>query len=73
MNFNKYGNRKIVIDNIAFASQAEARRYQELKLLKKVGEIREFRVQPKYALYSKEDKLIGYYTRLPAGRSPILR
>jgi len=58
---NKYGNIRTEVDGIKFASKAEAHRYQELKLLQKAGEIKSFRMQPKYALYSQNNKLIGYY------------
>lgn len=37
--YNKYGNRKTVVDGITFASQKEASRYQELRMLEKAGEI----------------------------------
>lgn len=47
---NKYYNKKIVIDGILFASKAEGKRYVELKLLQKVGEIVDLRLQPKYVL-----------------------
>ena len=35
----KYGNKKTVVDGITFDSAKEARRWQELKLLEKAGEI----------------------------------
>jgi hypothetical protein len=35
----KYGNRKTEIDGYLFDSQAEARRYKELKLMQAAGEI----------------------------------
>lgn len=35
----KYHNRKTVIDGITFDSAKEARRYMELKLLERAGEI----------------------------------
>ena len=36
---SKFGNVRTSVDNITFASKAEARRYQELRLLEKAGEI----------------------------------
>ena len=39
MTYRKYGNRKVEIDGVTFDSIAEARRYQELKLLETAGEI----------------------------------
>ena len=49
---HKYHAIPTVIDNIRFASKAEAARYLELKLLEKAGEIKELECQPKYPLYS---------------------
>lgn len=49
---HKYGAQPTTIDNIRFASKAEARRYQELKLLEKAGEIRELELQPKFPLFA---------------------
>ncbi len=46
----KYGNIKTVVDGITFDSKAEARRYGELKLLERAGEIRDLELQPKFAL-----------------------
>lgn len=47
---NKYGNRKVVIDGITFDSKKEARRYQELRLLEKAGEIHGLQRQVKFVL-----------------------
>lgn len=38
------------MNNIVFASKAEMRRYVELKLLVKVGEIRDLTLQPKFLI-----------------------
>lgn len=48
---HKYGAMPTTIDGIRFASKAEARRYAELKMLEKAGEIRELELQPKFPLY----------------------
>lgn len=58
--FNKYGAKKTVVDGITFASKAEARRYGELKLLEKAGEIRHLELQPKFDLTVNGEK-IGRY------------
>lgn len=42
---NKYHARKTKIDGYTFDSAVEARRYSELKLLEKAGEIREGTIQ----------------------------
>lgn len=47
---NKYGAKPTVVDNIRFHSQKEARRYQELKLLEKAGEIHDLELQPRFPL-----------------------
>lgn len=47
---NKYGNKKIEVDGIVFDSKKEAKRYKELLLLEKAGEISELRRQVKYVL-----------------------
>ena len=50
MRYNKYSNRKTVVDGISFDSMKEARRYSELKLLERGGEIKDLKLQPKYTL-----------------------
>lgn len=47
---NKYGNIKTTIDGYTFASKKEARRYGELKLLEKAGEITDLGLQPMFIL-----------------------
>jgi hypothetical protein len=47
---SKYGNRKTVVDGIAFDSRAEARRYEELRLLEQAGLISGLQLQPRYIL-----------------------
>lgn len=46
----KYGNRKTVVDGVTFDSAKEARRYGELKLLERAGQIRNLEVQPRFPL-----------------------
>ena|SRR3990167_2111836 len=50
MKKNKYRNREKVVDGIVFQSIAESRRYQELKLLQKAGEIAGLKLQPEFTL-----------------------
>lgn len=47
---NKYHNIKTTIDNITFDSQKEAKRYCELKLLQKVGAIKDLELQPRFEI-----------------------
>lgn len=47
---SKYRNIRTKIDGISFDSQAEARRYVELKTLKVAGEVNGFILQPRFLL-----------------------
>ena len=47
---SKYGNRKVEYAGYTFDSQAEYRRYQQLLLLERAGEIRNLEVHPSYLL-----------------------
>jgi hypothetical protein len=47
---NKYGAKKTVIDGITFDSKKEARRYTELKLLERAGEIRGLKLKPVFPI-----------------------
>jgi hypothetical protein len=60
---HKYGAKAVVIDGIRFASQAEGRRYGELKMLEKAGEISELQLQPRYGLNAGNNRrvLVGEY------------
>lgn len=49
-NYNKYSNKKVVVDGIAFDSKREAKRYSELLLLEKAGAITDLKRQVKYIL-----------------------
>lgn len=50
---NKYHNKNTVVDGILFDSRKEAHRYGELKLLEKIGLIRNLKRQPRYLLQEK--------------------
>lgn len=45
---SKYRAIPVIIDNIRFASQAEGRRYAQLKLLERAGEISRLELQPAF-------------------------
>lgn len=47
---SKYHNRQIEYDHIIFQSVREARRYKELKLMEKAGEIYDLQLQVKFEL-----------------------
>ena len=55
----KYRSQRVVVDGFSFASKAEARRYGELRILERAGEISGLRLQPVYILEpaNKADKL----------------
>ena len=59
---HKYGAKPTEVDGIRFASMKEAKRYQELKLLERAGEITALGLQPAYDLVAGEDRtVIGVY------------
>lgn len=47
---NKYNAKKVLLDGILFASQHEADRYIDLKLMLRAGEIADLKLQVKYVL-----------------------
>jgi hypothetical protein len=47
---NKYGARKVTVDEITFDSVAESKYYQQLKWLKQAKQIKDFKLQPRYIL-----------------------
>ena len=47
---NKYRNKKVQVDMYVFDSIAESRRYKELKLLERAGEIQSLELQPHFLL-----------------------
>ena len=47
---NKYNAKKVLLDGILFASQHEADRYNDLKLMLHAGEIADLKLQVKYVL-----------------------
>lgn len=60
MRASKYGNRRVEADGVSFASAKEARRYGELKLLERAGEIAELRLQPRFPLIVNGVKVCTY-------------
>lgn len=65
---NKYRARRVAVDGVWFASQREAARYLELKVLAMAGELVRLELQPRYALdivalYAGGDvRKCGHYT-----------
>lgn len=72
----KYGNRKTVYEGITFDSQKEARRYRELRLLQKAGQISELKLQVSYILIpagngERAVKYIADFTYVENGRQIV--
>jgi hypothetical protein len=49
-NYSKYGNKKVQIDMYVFDSELEAKRYKQLALLEKAGEISNLQLQVPFLL-----------------------
>lgn len=58
---NKYRAVKTTIDGIKFDSKAEGRRYAELKLLERAGEIRQLELQPRYSIVINGRHICNYH------------
>lgn len=56
----KYHAQPVEIDGIRFASKAEGRRYSQLKLMERAGEICSLVLQPKYPLVVGEQHIATY-------------
>jgi hypothetical protein len=65
---HKYHAQPTFVDGRRFDSKAEARRYGELKLLEKAGEITKLVLQPKYVVRGPQGPLTT-----PKGRQLIYR
>lgn len=57
---SKYRAQPVVIDGVRFASKAEGRRYEELKLLVSSGRIHSLELQPKYPIKIEDVKICSY-------------
>jgi hypothetical protein len=57
----KYGNRKTVVDGIEFDSAKEARRYCELKLLQRAGQIEQLELQKEFELIPAQYETYARY------------
>ena len=57
---SKYGNEKTTLDGLTFDSRREARRWAELQLMQRAGEIRELQRQVPFVLIpTQRDELTG--------------
>ena len=57
---NKFNARKVTIDGITFDSIAESKRYGELKILERVGEIADLFVHRRFPLIVKDTRVGAY-------------
>lgn len=64
---SKYRNKPAVVDGIRFASQREAKRWQELRLLERFGKITRLKRQVAYEL-APSVKIEGEHRARPAVR-----
>lgn len=55
----KYKNVKVEVDGLRFDSRKEAKRYGELKLLEKAGQIDTLTLQPKFTLIDSQRNAHG--------------
>jgi len=70
---NKYHAIKTTVDGIVFASAKESRRYQELKLLERAGEITGLELQPKFKFSVDGRPVLIRSERYPNGRQASFR
>lgn len=57
---NKFHARKTTLDGITFDSLSESRRYSELKILERVGEISNLAVHPSFPIVVNDKKVCSY-------------
>lgn len=57
---HKYKAKAVTVDGIRFHSQAEAKRYGELKLLARAGQIERLELQPKYVFTVEGRQMFSY-------------
>ena len=62
---NKYGAKKLIIDGETFDSRMEARRWRELRLLQRAGEIDGLQRQVKYVLIPAQRDESGHVIERP--------
>lgn len=62
---NKYGAKKLIIDGETFDSRMEARRWRELRLLQRAGEIDGLQRQVKYVLIPAQKDESGHVIERP--------
>ena len=66
--WNKYGARKVKFNGHVFDSQLEARRYSQLKLLQRAGEIADLQLQVRFPLFAGDQPILIRSKGYPNGR-----
>ena len=61
MKYQKYKNQKATVDSVFFDSKKEARRYAELKMLQKSGEIQNLELQKPFELIPSQYESYARY------------
>ena len=61
---NKYRNKKTQVNMYVFDSIAESKRYKELALLQRAGEIQNLELQPRFLLQESFKKMEKHIERL---------
>ena len=59
--YNKFRNKKTEVDGITFHSLKESRRYSELKLLARAGQISDLELQVKFSLDVNGHHVCNYF------------
>lgn len=57
---SKYKNQKVYVDAHEFDSKKEARRYGELKLMQRLGLVRNLEIHKRYPIYVNERLICNY-------------
>ena len=70
---NKFRNKPTTVDGIRFDSKREAKRYQQLKLLERAGEISGLELQPKFTFRAVSGEEIRYPPTKSGARGRVLR
>ena len=73
MRKSKFKNIRVEVDGIRFDSKKEAKRYSELKLLEKAGEIGNLELQPSFKLSCGDRPILIKSPGYPNGRQATYR
>lgn len=68
---NKYRNQPTIVDGIRFASKKEAKRYNELKLLKQSGDVIDFELQKSYKLAGRYRYVCDFLVKWKNGKEDV--